>query len=205
LDAVIVNTPKPWTYGIDYGSHLIGKQINIILFIPQEWSFKNTPFCSDSNVSLLVTLNSRTHVQTLLPNAPKPIVANSTLGLGIGGTVNSSLPWRVWVDNALSTGKWTYDALSGGTHSLTPPNMDAFHYSFRTTALVVYGLGTPAAINRQRAAHGFEAREAQKRAQVNVRNADGNVDRELLRMAGLIGDLDAMGVVRAETVDEPSN
>ncbi|KAI8376073.1 TLD-domain-containing protein [Radiomyces spectabilis] len=63
-----------------------------------------------------------------------------------------------------------------------------FGYAFETMRIEVFGLGGEKARQQQKRAWLFEKEEALRRAGVQIRQEGGNVDKEILRMAGIIDE-----------------
>jgi hypothetical protein len=64
---------------------------------------------------------------------------------------------------------------------------------FEIESLEVYGLGGEDVLEAQKRAREWEEREAERRRGVNLRSGDAESDRELLKMAGLIGQSQSGG------------
>jgi hypothetical protein len=67
---------------------------------------------------------------------------------------------------------------------------------FEIESLEVYGLGGAEVADEQKRAHQFEEREAERRRRINLGTGDIEADRELLRMAGLVGQGQSGGSMR---------
>ncbi|KAI9243399.1 TLD-domain-containing protein [Phascolomyces articulosus] len=128
-------------------------------------------------------------------------------GIGMGGTSKSSAPpkqpshhhstssvslgssqFLLMLDNTLQQGVYAQELYpplpTFENHSHT-----SFYTKFDTINIEVFGLGSEKARQVQEREWDFEKREALRRAGLQFRQADGNqVDRELLRMAGIIDD-----------------
>jgi hypothetical protein len=194
INGQIAPTPKPWVHGIDYETRL-SQKIQCYIYVKEPWNTRKEGF--GNHVTFIAVLPDETFIQTSLPLDPKIYFTN---GIAVGPQT-ASKAYRFKVEKGLQTGIWQFDALSGGSHSLTPCPTN-FYYTIDINDIVVYALGTELDYSRYEKAMTFEKTEAQKRAEVKVRNADGKVDRELLVMAGLVPDLDAMGIVKTETAQE---
>ncbi|KAI8148418.1 TLD-domain-containing protein [Fennellomyces sp. T-0311] len=117
-------------------------------------------------------------------------------GIGMGGTSKSSAPpkhsqlptFLLMLDNTLQQGVYAqerYPALATLDQSMA---QNSFDYHFETANIEVFGLGSEKARQVQEREWEFEKREAMRRAGLQFRQADQSVDRELLRMAGIIND-----------------
>jgi TLD len=70
---------------------------------------------------------------------------------------------------------------------VTPPLVD-WQDAFEIEALEIYGLGNAEVAEEQKRARQWEEREAERRRTINLKTGDLDADRELLKLAGLIGE-----------------
>jgi len=97
----------------------------------------------------------------------------------------------LYIDDGLEYGVFTHTSGGGGSiHSSASPwrSRTDWQDRFEVEALEVWGCGGKEEAERQLKAQEFEEREARLRRQINVGGTgDVDADRELLRMAGLVG------------------
>lgn len=100
-------------------------------------------------------------------------------------------PVSLYIDDGLEYGVFTHTLGGGGSiHSSASPWRSGTDWQdrFEVEALEVWGCGGKEEAERQLKAQEFEEREAKLRRQINVGGTgDVDADRELLRMAGLVG------------------
>ncbi|KAI9310468.1 TLD-domain-containing protein [Dichotomocladium elegans] len=128
-------------------------------------------------------------------------------GIGFGGTRKIAIPptesslaaalkdhishtgFVVALHNSLQEGIFCQEAYPDLPTYLNSATRAKFHEPFETVNIEVFGLGDDKARKIQDREWEFEKREAQRRAGLQFRQADGKaVDKELLRMAGLIDE-----------------
>ncbi|CAO3610681.1 unnamed protein product [Cunninghamella echinulata] len=144
------------------------------------------------------------------------IYCHSDFGFGFGGTSQYMKPptltttstkshhqeesiidqFMIYLDNSLQTGQYYHDfyphhptfeksMIQQQTHSFKKKE------AFETLHVEVFGLGNEKLTQLQKKAWQFEAKEALRRQGLQIRQSDGQVDKEILRMAGIIqGDSD---------------
>ncbi|KAF2643010.1 restriction of telomere capping protein 5, partial [Massarina eburnea CBS 473.64] len=99
-------------------------------------------------------------------------------------------PVSLHLDDALEFGIFTHLAEGGGAFSssrLPGRRGRSWQDRFEIDALEVWGCGGDEVAELQRREWAFEEREAEARRRVNLGTGDVEADRELLRLAGLIG------------------
>ncbi|KAL0077031.1 TLD-domain-containing protein [Phycomyces blakesleeanus] len=130
------------------------------------------------------------------------------VGIAFGGTSVLSLPpkantkrtsaaaapqldnFLITLDNSLQNGSYKQESYPEKPTFEKSAARKSFSYTFQTVDMEVFGLGNEKARNAQEKEWQFEQREAMKRAGVNIRRDDQSVDKEMLRMAGIINDED---------------
>ncbi|KAI9028166.1 TLD-domain-containing protein [Phycomyces nitens] len=127
------------------------------------------------------------------------------VGIAFGGTSVLSLPPKlnnkrppapqldnffITLDNSLQNGSYRQESYPEKPTFEKSALRKTFSYTFQTVDMEVFGLGNEKARNAQEKEWQFEQREAMKRAGVNIRREDQSVDKEILRMAGIINDED---------------
>ncbi|KAF2814854.1 restriction of telomere capping protein 5 [Mytilinidion resinicola] len=110
---------------------------------------------------------------------------------GQGGALHIPLgPVSLHLDDALEFGIFTHLASGGGSfHTSQLPcrkNKD-WQDRFEIESLEVWGCGGDEEAEAQRKEYAWQEREAENRRRVNLGTGDIDADRELLKMAGLIG------------------
>ncbi|KAI7855780.1 TLD-domain-containing protein [Circinella umbellata] len=125
-------------------------------------------------------------------------------GMAFGGTSKSSIApkktsqqehgldarsqFLLMLDNTLQQGVYAQERYPP-LPTFENPTQASFHTKFETINIEVFGLGSEKARRVQEREWDFEKKEALRRSGLQFRQADGNqVDRELLRMAGIIDD-----------------
>ncbi|KAI9487824.1 MAG: TLD-domain-containing protein [Benjaminiella poitrasii] len=125
-------------------------------------------------------------------------------GIGFGATNNqlpSSQPhlhssqqqqrFIIYLQNTLQQGTYEIEAYppqpSFESASISRKNSN-FSYNFDTVNIEVFGLGNEKDREKQLKEWNFEKQEAARRAGVNIRLSDGQLDKELLKMAGIINE-----------------
>lgn len=106
---------------------------------------------------------------------------NSTLPLG---------PVSLHIDDTLTYGAFTHSADGGGAfHPSSLPCRRKVDWQdrFEIDAIEVWGCGGSEVAEEQRKAWAWEEKEAEARRRINLGTGDIEADRELLKMAGLIG------------------
>ncbi|KAI7880342.1 hypothetical protein K492DRAFT_207643 [Lichtheimia hyalospora FSU 10163] len=139
------------------------------------------------------------------------IYYHNDFGIGLGGTMKTSQPpkpvvvpspsssthdtihvptgFLLTLDNTLQRGVYSQEAYPALPTLTASASRKRFYEPFETVNIEVFGLGDEKARQIQEREWNFEKREALRRAGLQFRQADGNqVDRELLRMAGIIDD-----------------
>lgn len=121
-------------------------------------------------------------------------------GLGFGTQIPQQLhqsfhttrlgPVSLHLDDALEFGIFTHISEGGGSfHSSSLParRHKDWQDRFEIEALEVWGIGGDEEAEQQRKDWAWEEREAEARRRINLGTGDIEADRELMRMAGLIG------------------
>ncbi|KAI9488067.1 TLD-domain-containing protein [Zychaea mexicana] len=121
-----------------------------------------------------------------------PPVSSSSSMLNKRHPSSSSVNFLLQLDNTLQQGVYAqeqYPSLPTFENSACTRQKSGFNVKFETIDIEVFGMGSEKARKVQEREWEFEKREAVRRAGLQFRQADGNqVDRELLRMAGIIDD-----------------
>lgn len=167
-------------------------------YITQPWkSTSKTPF-GDSSTILFRLSPSHAVCQSSAKDSNyvyfNPSRTSSTLpGIGFGTAIpqrrppHLSLgPVSLHLDDGLEFGVFTHIAHSGGSFEASPLLPD-FQDRFFITDIEVWGCGGTEEAEAQKAAWKWEEAEAERRRRINLGTGDIEADKELLRMAGLIG------------------
>ncbi|KAF2192704.1 restriction of telomere capping protein 5 [Zopfia rhizophila CBS 207.26] len=99
-------------------------------------------------------------------------------------------PMSLHLDDALEFGTFTHQSEGGGSfHASQLPCRKGKDWQdrFEIEALEVWGCGGDEVAEAQRREYAFQEREAEARRRINLGTGDIEADRELLRMAGIIG------------------
>ncbi|KIW07345.1 hypothetical protein, variant [Verruconis gallopava] len=99
-------------------------------------------------------------------------------------------PVSLHIDDTLTYCSFTHSSQGGGAfHTSTLPQRKGADWQdrFEIEALEVWGCGGTEEAEQQRKAWAWEEKEAEARRRINLGTGDIEADRELLRMAGLIG------------------
>ncbi|KXS17709.1 hypothetical protein M427DRAFT_54305 [Gonapodya prolifera JEL478] len=146
------------------------------------------------------------------PRAPQSPGSKSTTPAGNGGISRPLTPSQTTTDSFLLTinpnfasATFTSDSLTHSTFTKLPAprNKEGWFINIDVIEVSSYGLGGWTAWEKQRKDLAFEKTTAMKRAEVNVRKAGGGIDRELLKMAGLLDStVDDLGIERYKTEKE---
>lgn len=124
------------------------------------------------------------------------------VGLGTAVPIQSALqshshgvfrpgPVSLHLDDALEFGIFTHLAEGGGSfHTSNLPYRKAKNWQdrFEIESLEVFGCGGDEVADAQRKEWAWQEREAEARRRVNLGTGDKDMDRELLKMAGIISD-----------------
>ncbi|KAI8367875.1 TLD-domain-containing protein [Choanephora cucurbitarum] len=113
-------------------------------------------------------------------------------GIGLGATTGTTKhDFMIHLDNTLQKGGYQHEAyppLPSFKSAIKSQKQVEFSYLFETDNIEVFGLGNEKDRERQAREWKFERQEADRRAHLNIRQADGDLDKELLKMAGIIDE-----------------
>lgn len=96
------------------------------------------------------------------------------------------------LDDSLGFGVFTHDSEGGGSFHPSQVRKNNWQDRFEIESLEVWGCGGDEEAEKQRAAWAFESREAEARKKLKF-GKDGEADRALLELAGLVGNHNASG------------
>ena len=168
-------------------------------YINQPWKQTHKAPFGDPE-TILFTLSPRHTVFRAIPQGTdfvsfSPSRTNSNLpGISLGTSIPArkkellSLgPVSLHLDDGLEFGVFTHLKTGGGSFDPSPW-LSEFQDRFTITDIEVWGCGGDEEAERQRAAWKWEEAEAERRRRINLGGTgDIDADKELLRMAGLIG------------------
>ncbi|KAI8049146.1 TLD-domain-containing protein [Gilbertella persicaria] len=114
-------------------------------------------------------------------------------GIGFGATSIKLQPqgFIVYLRNSLQQGGYQHEAYPSQPSLISATKSKEhlqFSFQFDTEDIEVFGLGSEKDRERQAREWKFEKQEAERRASLNMRQSDGNLDKELLKMAGIIDE-----------------
>jgi hypothetical protein len=114
-------------------------------------------------------------------------------GIGFGATTgsNQTHEFILSLKNTLQEGIYqneAYPSQPSFKSAIKSRTHQDFYYQFDTEDIEVFGLGNEKDRERQAKEWQFEKQEAARRAGVNIRQSDGQLDKELLKMAGIIDE-----------------
>lgn len=110
------------------------------------------------------------------------VLCNMKNGIGFGGKIDNH---RLWINNLLQKGGYQYDILVNELNTYKPSDNN-FIQNFEVNDIFVVGLGGREALDAQKKAWEFEKNESERRVNVNIRQANGTVDKQFLQMVGII-------------------
>jgi len=167
-------------------------------FVQPPWKF-NSVFWGNNQCSIFELSPIFESCQGARKNTSY-VYCNNKNGIGFGGKVGSH---RLWVNNFFQKGGYQYDILADYMNSYSPSET-SFTQNFDILEIIVAGFGGKESLEAQRKAWEFEKNEAERRNNVNLRNADGNLDKNFLKMAGIIDEsAEDKGIIRC--LDVPEN
>lgn len=162
-------------------------------FITQPWKHSKHLW-GNSNDCFLFELDPNYEIYRPINNKVN-IYYHHDFGIGFGAT-HHQLPLQhqhfiLSLENTLQEGLYT--------HEPYPPQptfkignqkrkLKEFSIRFETENIEVFGLGNEKDRERQAREWKFDQQEAERRAGLNIRQADGALDKELLKMAGIIDE-----------------
>ncbi|CAO0794872.1 unnamed protein product [Mucor circinelloides] len=114
-------------------------------------------------------------------------------GIGFGATTGSNQKHEfiLSLKNTLQEGIYqneAYPSQPSFQSAIKSRRHQDFYYQFDTEDIEVFGLGNEKDRERQAKEWQFEKQEAARRAGINIRQSDGQLDKELLKMAGIIDE-----------------
>ncbi|KAI8974338.1 TLD-domain-containing protein [Pilobolus umbonatus] len=175
---------------------------NILLsaYISQPWKHSKSQYWGDSSCFLFEIYPD---LDIYRPSQRKHLKANQhyiyyhhAYGIGMGGN-QQHLPspadyeFNLFLENNLQRGTFSHEAYSSfPTYESTLKPSQSFIKPFDVVNIEVFGLGGEKERAIQAKEWLFETQEAARRAGLNIRKTDGELDKELLKMAGII-DMDS--------------
>lgn len=167
------------------------KSMTMGAFITQPW--KQSKHFWGSSECFLFELDPHFDIFRSKPKTENYIYYHHDFGIGFGANDNHVTPsgFILYLQNTLQEGLYQYEAypsqptFESATKSRKNTN---FTYKFDTENIEVFGLGNEKDRERQAREWKFEQQEADRRNGLNIRQADGKLDKELLKMAGIIDE-----------------
>ncbi|KAF1958693.1 restriction of telomere capping protein 5 [Byssothecium circinans] len=194
-----------------YPSSIIPESSDITItfgaYIPAQWRLTHRGCFGDSS-TILFQLAPTHDIFIASPSSSDYVYFNKSpthpagVGLGTAVPIQSSAqthqshsrlrlgPVSLHLDDALEFGVFTHLAEGGGSfHTSQLPCRRGKNWQdrFEIDSLEVWGCGGDDVAEAQRRDWAFQEREAEARRRINLGTGDIDADRELLRMAGLIG------------------
>lgn len=179
-----------------------GRTVTVGAYVPDSWKHGHQYWGSEA--CFLFELSPTFEVFRPTRCNQQYIYYHDDFGIGFGGTSRSLQPpkkkraslsstsplsFMLYLNNTLQSGVYAQELYPASATFETSDIRKEFHHVFDTVDIEVFGLGDEKARKAQEREWQFERREAMRRAGLQIRQADGqSVDRELLRMAGLIDD-----------------
>ncbi|KAG2192788.1 hypothetical protein INT47_011401 [Mucor saturninus] len=162
-------------------------------FITQAW--KQSKHFWGSSECFLFELDPQFDIfrSTGINKTENYIYYHHDFGIGFGSNENHPTPngFILYLQNTLQEGLYQNEAypsqptFESATKSRRHLN---FTCPFDTENIEVFGLGNEKDRERQAREWKFDQQEAERRNGLNIRQADGNLDKELLKMAGIIDE-----------------
>jgi len=173
-------------------------QIVVGGFIQSPWKFNNS-FWGNNQCSIFELAPLFESCQGSKKNT-NYIYCNSKNGIGFGGKTGNH---RLWINNFFQKGGYQYDILADYMNSYTASET-SFTQNFDIIEIIVVGFGGKESLEAQRKAWDFEKSEAERRNNINLlRNADGEIDKNFLKMAGIIDETaEDKGIIRCSDVSD---
>lgn len=168
-----------------------GKPMTLGAFITQPW--KQSKHFWGSSECFLFELDPELDIFRSKPKTENYIYYHHDFGIGFGANENHATPngFIMYLQNTLQEGLYQNEAypsqptFESATKSRKHTN---FTCPFDTENIEVFGLGNEKDRERQAREWKFDQQEAERRNGLNIRKSDGNVDKELLKMAGIIDE-----------------
>ncbi|KAI8337748.1 TLD-domain-containing protein [Chlamydoabsidia padenii] len=174
-------------------------KLTLALLISEPWKQGRNYWGTDQ--TFLLELQPRFELFKATGRNQQYVYYQQQIGLAFGGTTTHPPPRKLasgdmagdgcvlFLDNTLQTGRYYHEKYPvAPTFEKSQQNQDPFDYGFDIEHLEVFGLGDEKMTLAQKKAWAFEHQDATRRAGVQIRQQDGQVDKEILIMAGIIQD-----------------
>ncbi|KAI8638140.1 TLD-domain-containing protein [Parasitella parasitica] len=166
-------------------------------YITQPW--KNSKHFWGTNQCFLFELDPSFDIfhpiinQKGVENNDHYIYYHHEFGIGFGSTTGSSQTRQfiISLKNTLQEGTYqneAYPSQPSFESAIISRKHQDFYYQFDTEDIEVFGLGNEKDREKQAKEWQFDKQEAARRAGLNLRQSDGQLDKELLKMAGIIDE-----------------
>lgn len=191
FESHVFKYPGPTLFIMQVSSSCQDKLITIGAFITQPW--KQSKHFWGTSECFLFELDPHFDIFQTKPKTENYIYYHHDFGIGFGANENhvSSHGFIMYLQNTLQEGLYQYKAYPSNPtfESATKSRRNTnFSYKFVTENIEVFGLGNEKDRERQAREWKFEQQEAERRNGLNIRQSDGNLDKELLKMAGIISE-----------------
>ncbi|ORE12081.1 hypothetical protein BCV72DRAFT_310987 [Rhizopus microsporus var. microsporus] len=159
------------------------------VYVPQTW--KNSKYFWGTNECFLFELEPnfdifRSNERTVNDHY---IYYHHDTGIGFGARAEKGFDFTLLLENTLQGGVYENEAYPSSPVWMSfKRRKQDFKYIFETVDVEVFGLGTEKDKEKQLKEWEFERKEAQRRSGLNIRLSDGELDKELLKMAGIIDE-----------------
>ncbi|KAJ3337575.1 hypothetical protein HDU93_000818, partial [Gonapodya sp. JEL0774] len=190
---------------------------------------KDMGVCVGPRVAMGAPVGGQGSVRALTPSVDSGGGGGGGRGVGGGGgsgttaysyvmTINPNFSVATFSSDVLTPSSFTRPAVltsartggasasalrSGGGPMKAAVQLQGVQWTVDVQEVTAFGMGGWAGWERQRREMEFEKSAAMKRAEVNVRKAGGEIDREILKMAGLLDSaVDEHGIERYRTEKE---
>ncbi|KAJ2959388.1 hypothetical protein NQZ79_g5169 [Umbelopsis isabellina] len=187
-------------------AHLLNEPVMMLLgaYIPEPW--KQPKQYWGSQECFLFELGPNYEIYKPIGKGQQYIYCHRDFGIAFGGTssyngppapLNSSRSHRasapnnaflLTLDDNLQKGTYVQDEFPAAPTFGEARTRQKFAYFYETVSIEAFGLGGKSARATQQSDWQFDKKEAERRAGVNIRKGGKGVDRQLLRMAGVLDD-----------------
>ncbi|KAG0746191.1 hypothetical protein G6F57_008818 [Rhizopus arrhizus] len=184
-----IEARAPRRYSIQNTSDANKTQYMLVgVYVSQAW--KNSKHFWGTHECFLFELEPHFDIYRPKSQNDHYIYYNHDTGVGFGAREEQGFSeFIISLQNTLQEGVYENEAYPGCPtfESGTRKNQD-FKYLFETENIEVFGLGTEKDKDKQLKEWEFDKKEALRRSGLNIRKSDGQLDKELLKMAGIIDE-----------------
>jgi hypothetical protein len=173
------------------------QDITLAALISEPWKQGRNFWGSDQ--TFLMELQPRFELFRPTGRNEQYVYCQQQAGIAFGGTTTHPPPRKLgpgamdgcvlFLDNTLQAGRYYQEMYPvAPTLEKSQQHHASFDYGFDVCHLEIFGLGAEKLMLAQKKAWAFESQDAARRAGVQIRQQDGQVDKEILKMAGIIQD-----------------